>query len=419
MEGKKILLGVTGSIAAYKAAELARLFSKAGAQVRVAMTPSATRFITPLTFEALTQKPVLTSLGTSGDEIQHVERAHDVDAVVIAPATANTIARMAHGFADDAVLATVLSTTAPVLVAPAMETGMWTNAATRKNVAQLIGRGVTIVPPGSGALASGRSGVGRLAELPAIVEAVRARLAPDDLSGLRFVVTAGPTREPIDPVRLLSNRSTGAMGIAIATSAMRRGARVDLILGPTHLAPPEPARSGAKNVFTGGCTTHRVETAEEMLAAGRAVIDAADVLIATAAVSDFRPKDPWTKKLKRSAAAADQIALVENPDILATLAAEQAARPERAAADARPLTVIGFAAETENIEAEARRKLEKKGCDAVIGNLVGKGVGFGPQETSVLAVTSTSAVPFGPAPKAQVAEFVLDQVVRLRGDGRQ
>lgn len=398
--GPRILLGVSGSIAAYKAVELARLLGKAGARVQVVMTQSATRFVTPLTFEAVTQRAVIvdpwTLGGAQGGEIEHVERAHDVDLAVVAPATANLMARLAAGMADDAVTATLLATRAPVCLAPAMESGMWLNPATQDNLTKLEGRGVRILGPGSGDLASGRSGVGRMLEPEAIAREVMAWARPGDLAGVGVTITAGPTWEPLDPVRILTNRSTGAMGIAIARAAAQRGAEVTLILGPTHLSPPPGVRAV------------RVETASQMLEAGQDSLPRTDVLVATAAVSDFRPAEPWASKLKRSAPEARQLSLAENPDILLTLSTALAGRG----------IVVGFAAETEAIEANARGKLSRKGCDLVIANEVGPSQGFGPGRTRVMAVTERGpAVPFGPALKDDVAQFVLDQVVRLREQG--
>ena len=395
--GHRVLVAVTGSIAAYKAVEIVRALTKRGDEVRVAMTRAATEFVRPLTFEALTQRPVLLDLfDASGGEIEHVERAHDVDAMLIAPATANVIARMAAGMADDAVTATALATMAPIVVAPAMESGMWGNAATVANVQTLVQRGVGVVAPDSGDLASGRSGVGRLAELDAILDGLdRVLGARRDFDGAQVVITAGPTYERIDPVRVLSNRSTGAMGIEIARAAAKRGASVTLLLGPTHLPPPPAVE------------TVRVESALDMLAAGESVIDEADVLIAAAAVSDFRPASPSEAKLKRSHEDANTLTLIENPDVLATLAKRRGAGA----------VIVGFAAETEDVEANARGKLARKGCDLVIGNLVGPTRGFGGGDTTVLAVKAAGEpAQYGPASKAAVADFVLDQVAQLRGE---
>ncbi len=395
----RVLVGVTGSIAAYKAIELVRLLTAAGHQVQVVMTESAQRFVTPVTFEAITRHAVLTDLwALQGHEIEHVERAHDVDVLVVAPASANTLARLAHGLADDVLSAIALSTRAPLVLAPAMETGMWLHPATQANVATLRARGAVIVDPESGALASGRSGVGRLAPVEAIAARIEAVLGGADAvlpwAGRKVVITAGPTYEKLDPVRVLTNRSTGEMGIAIAAAAHARGAQVTLVLGPTHLAPP-PA-----------VTTVRVESAREMFDATARALEDVDVLIATAAVSDFRPAEAQSSKLKRSDPRAKMLILEENPDVLASLAPR--VKDEG--------VVVGFAAETDAVEANARAKLHAKGCDIVIGNTVGPGVGFGPGETSVIAVRAGGTVPFGPATKAKVAEFVLDQVAATLGE---
>jgi phosphopantothenoylcysteine decarboxylase/phosphopantothenate--cysteine ligase len=283
-----------------------------------------------------------------------------------------------------------------------METGMWENAATRDNVATLGARGFSFVGPEAGGLASGRSGVGRMAEPEAIVERAEALLRPRDLLGVCVVITAGPTWEAIDPVRVLSNRSTGSMGIEIARAAAERGAHVSLILGPTQLSPPEGP----------SIETVRVESAEEMLAAGTKVLGGAAVLIASAAVSDFRPEKSRAKKLKRSEPGARALALEENPDVLASLSQAMRSRP-----NGHGSVIVGFAAETENLEQNARDKLIKKGCDLVIANLVGKHAGFGADSTEVLAVPRPergAPIPFGPASKRDVAQFVLDQVLCLR-----
>ncbi|MEQ8279823.1 MAG: bifunctional phosphopantothenoylcysteine decarboxylase/phosphopantothenate--cysteine ligase CoaBC [Deltaproteobacteria bacterium] len=396
MQGRRprVLLGVSGSIAAYKGVELLRALSKAGADVQVALTRGARAFVQPLTFEAISGRPVLTDvLAVDGGQIGHVERAHEVDLLLVAPASANLIARLAHGMADDPVTAIALSTEARRMFAPAMESGMWRDTATTDNVATLERRGWVRVGPASGALASGRSGVGRMAEPEEIAACALALLGPQNLAGRRVVITAGPTWEPLDPVRLLTNRSTGSMGIAIANAAARRGADVQLVLGPTHLRP------------AAGVVVHAVETAEQMLAAASA-IDDVDVLIATAAVSDFRPRAAQDRKLKRGHAGADVLQLDENPDVLATLSARwRATRPE--------LVVVGFAAETEDLVANARDKLARKGCDLVIGNVVGAARGFGAGETEVVAVRAEGETAFGPATKDAVAEFVLDQVVSV------
>jgi phosphopantothenoylcysteine decarboxylase/phosphopantothenate--cysteine ligase len=396
-EQPRILLGVTGSIAAYKAVELARLMSKRGAVVQVALTRGAQQFVTPLTFQAVSARPVLHDLFALSERIEHVERAHEVDLATIAPASANTIAKLACGLADDPVTATVLATRAPILIAPAMETGMWENAATRENVAKLVSRGVELIGPAEGELASGRSGAGRMVEPEQICEAVFARLTPKDLVGVDVLITAGPTWEPIDPVRVLTNRSTGAMGIAIARAAKSRGARVTLVLGPTHLPVP------------GDVELVRVESAEEMLEASVDRISDQDVVIASAAVSDYRPSDVRAEKLKRSDPSAGAISLVENPDVLSSLA--KLAKPGA--------IIVGFAAETSDVVMHAREKMTRKGCHLVIANQVGKERGFGAADTEVIAVDAGGERAFGPAGKDAVAQFVLDQVVRLREQSRR
>jgi phosphopantothenoylcysteine decarboxylase/phosphopantothenate--cysteine ligase len=392
----RILLGVSGSIAAYKAVELARLMSKRGAIVQVALTRGAQEFVRPLTFQSVTERPVLFDLFKLSDQIEHVERAHEVDLVVIAPASANTIAKLACGLADDPLTATVLATKAPILIAPAMETGMWENAATRENVQKLVSRGVDLIGPAEGELASGRSGAGRMVEPEEICEAAFARLTPKDLVGVDLLITAGPTWEAIDPVRVLTNRSTGEMGIAIARAAKARGGRVTLVLGPTHLPVPS-------------VELVRVETATEMLKASVDRIADQDVVIGAAAVSDYRPQQEKSEKLKRSDPSATSISLVENADVLTTLA--KLAK--------KTAVVIGFAAETNDLVANARDKLKRKGCHLVIANRVGRERGFGGGLTEVVAVDEREERAFGPAPKDQVAQFVLDQVVRLREQSRR
>lgn len=409
----RVVLGVTGSIAAYKAAEVARRLGDAGVAVQVAMTHGAARFVTPLTFEALTGRPVLDDPWARGQgEIHHVERAHEIDLLLVAPATAHCLARLAAGFADDPLCAIALSTTAPVLLAPAMEHGMWHHPATQANLRTLVERGVSVVGPRAGALASGRSGDGRMAEPAEVVAAALAqlgphaadrraatpelsdacRLAPGSLAGRAVVVTAGPTWEPIDPVRVLSNRSTGAMGVAVAEAALYRGARVRLILGPGAV---EPRQHPLLDLV-------RVETAQEMLAAAAETIERADAFIAAAAVSDYRVAEPAPSKRKRGSPGAKELVLEENPDILKTLAPRV------------PGVVVGFAAETEDVEAHARSKLEAKGCHLVIANEVGADRGFGPGHTSVLAVgRDRPAERFGPASKADVARFLWDRVEEL------
>ncbi len=397
---ERLVLGVTGSIAAYKAVDIARLLTKRGVQVQAMLTEGATRFVTSLTFESITGRAVRQSVwGLTGNQerkIEHVEDAYAAQRVLIAPASANFLARYALGMADDALTATLLSTTAPVWIAPAMETNMWRHPATQHNVEVLAARGARILGPARGDLASGRAGEGRMWEPEQIVQAVMSS-GVADFEGFTVVITAGPTWEPLDPVRLLTNRSTGSLGIAIADAAAQRGAHVRLILGPTHLAP----RNGRVEV-------DRVETAQQMLSAAQSAVEGAEVFIATAAVSDFRPADARAQKLKRSDPSAQVLRLAENPDILATVGAGLRQMNPRA-------TVVGFAAETDEVIANAKDKLIRKGCDLMIGNEVGPNKGFGAGSTSVLAVRRAGEpVPFGPADKPAVAEFILDQVLELR-----
>ena len=397
----RVLLGVSGSIAAYKAVSIARLLGQHSVSVQVAMTSGAVRFVTPLTFEAITGRAVLDDpwVRRTG-EIEHVERAHEVDLLVVAPASANTMARLAHGFADDPLTAIALSTTSPILLAPAMEHGMWNHPATQSNLHTLQQRGVRIVGPATGSLASGRSGDGRMEEPERIVEVALSMLTGErrDLASESVLITAGPTWEPIDPVRVLANRSTGAMGIALAEEGVRRGAMVRLVLGPTHLRPtPHP-----------GLTVERVETAEQMLAASLVDLTQRTVVIGAAAVGDFRPEVRREQKWKKSQADASVLRLVENPDVLATLSNRlRAGRPDG--------IVVGFAAETEALETNARAKLERKGCDLLVGNMVGPDRGFGEGRTRVSVFQAEEpAAEFGPADKRAVASFIWDRIRQVR-----
>jgi phosphopantothenoylcysteine decarboxylase / phosphopantothenate---cysteine ligase len=399
--GRTVILGVGGGIAAYKACDLARLFVKGGAKVRVAMTPAATRFVGPLTFQALTGAPVLVDLlDTAQDHTYgHLELARAADLMVIAPATADLIARLRAGMADDGVTTTALACEAPLLLAPAMNTRMWQNQGVRDNVRELSRRGWHVVGPESGALADGDVGEGRLATPEAIAAAAARLLGPRDLVGRRVVVTAGPTREPLDPVRFLSNPSTGKMGFAIARVAARRGAEVVLVSGPVELADPA------------GVRTVRVTTAEEM---ARAVDDAArediDLFVGAAAVSDFRPKSPSPSKKKKSDED-EAVVLTRTPDILAGLGKRWAGK------SGAPI-LVGFAAETEALVENARKKLASKRCDLVVANKVGKpGNGFASDRNRVTLV--------GPGERAnidgtkdEVAEAILDWVAPVLEERR-
>ena len=401
LHGKRVLLGVTGGIAAYKSAMLARALRRAGADVRALLTEAAARFVTPLTFEALTENACLTDADffATGGGVTHVEIARQSDLILIAPTTATTLARLANGFADNLLSAVVLASSAPVLVVPSMHTGMWTSLAVRRNVALLDPGRFTVMEPESGDLASGDHGAGRFPEIPDIVDAAGAVLAPRDLAGRVVVVTAGPTREHLDAVRVLTNPSTGLMGVAVARAAQARGARVRLVLGPTGILPPRALGDGTMEVT-------RVETADEMLAALRARVADADVLVMAAAVADERPAAPVTGKLRKDALPATLV-LERTPDILKTL------RPAL-----RGKVVVGFAAETDDVEASGRRKLKDKGLSLLFANRVGPGLGFGaPDNQGILLGADGTRSEIGSMPKDDVADLLLDAVVVLLPKG--
>ena len=393
-----MVVGVAGGIAAYKAAELVRLFDKAGATVDVAMTPRAQHFITPMTFQALTRRPVFTDLFSLTDEekIGHIQLADVADNVVIAPATADIIARMAAGMTDDAVTAIALATRAPVLLAPSMNVNMWNHVLTQRNLATL--RDVAkyqIVAPGDGFLACGWTGPGRLAEPADIAEATAHVLSAQDLTGVKVVVTAGPTYEAIDPVRFVGNRSSGKMGAAIAAAAQRRGAEVRLIFGPSGVAPPI------------GVQTSHVESAAQLQWALDNAVKDADVVVMTAAVADYRPAKVADQKLKRGAIGQKMtIELVANPDLLAALGAKRKGKT--------PL-LVGFAAETHDVIANAKAKLASKKCDLVVANDVAEpGSGFAVDTNHVQLVDASGVTDVPPGPKAEVAHRILDKVIELR-----
>ncbi|HEY8019373.1 MAG TPA: bifunctional phosphopantothenoylcysteine decarboxylase/phosphopantothenate--cysteine ligase CoaBC [Actinomycetota bacterium] len=392
---RRVLLGVTGGVAAYKAALLARLLTGAGAHVTVVMTEAATRFVGPDTFASLTGNPVHTSLWERPGEVIHVRLAHEADLVVVAPATANLLARLAHGAADDLLTATLLEYAGPLVVAPAMHTGMWTHPATRANVAALEARGVRFVGPVEGALAHGDSGMGRLAEPEEIAAAAEDALRGGDLAGRTVVVTAGPTHEPIDPVRFIGNRSSGKMGAAIAAEALGRGARVRLILGPGTVDPP----TGAELV--------RVTTAEEMRTAVLDAVAGADAVVMAAAVADFRPKDAARGKLKKGSGP-PELALEPTPDILAELGERDR--------DIRPL-LVGFAAETSDVEAAGREKLRRKHLDLLVANEVGRdSTGFGADtNTAALVAADGDDVTLRDWTKRDLARAIVDRIERLLG----
>jgi phosphopantothenoylcysteine decarboxylase / phosphopantothenate---cysteine ligase len=395
----KIVLGVAGGIAAYKAAELARMLMESGHQVEVVLTNAAQEFIRPLTFAALTGRKVITDIFAtgSGEEvlssaIEHIRVAQDNDLLLVAPATADVLGRFAHGLAGDFLGTLYLAFRGPVVLAPAMNTNMWEHEATQQNLAILRQRGHTIVEPGVGHLACGMTGPGRLAEPALIAAAVNALLQPvKDLEGETVLITAGPTQEPLDPVRYLTNRSSGKMGYALAEAALSRGARVILVSGPVQLAPPR----GAELVG--------VRTACEMRDAVMRAMPEASIIIKAAAVADFHLEAVPVQKMKKTAARLS-LELSPTPDILAELGA---VRGER--------LLVGFAAETQDLVREAKRKLETKNCDMVVGNLVGEGTGFDADENEVTLVTRRGdviAVPKGT--KRAVADRILDESVKLR-----
>ncbi|MEQ1885036.1 MAG: bifunctional phosphopantothenoylcysteine decarboxylase/phosphopantothenate--cysteine ligase CoaBC [Bryobacteraceae bacterium] len=402
-----VALGVGGGIAAYKAAELARALMERGFAVDVIMTRAATEFITPLTFAALTGRKVHTNLfsaasseDTLASAIDHIRLAQDNQMLVIAPATADLIAKLAHGLADDLLTTSYLAFTGPVVIAPAMNTNMWEHAATRENIETLRARGHVIVEPGEGLLACGMVGPGRLAQVEMIAEAVSRAFASAnpsrDLEGETILITAGPTQEPIDGVRYISNRSSGKMGYALAEEAVMRGARVVLVSGPVSL----PAPKGVKLV--------PARTAFEMRDAVMAHMEEASIIIKAAAVADYYVANAPEKKIKKTAARMP-LELEPTPDILAEVGKKKGDR-----------LLVGFAAETDNLVEEARRKMQQKNCDMVVGNIVSAavsatGTGFESDDNEVVMVTRTGeTIPVSRAPKREIAKRILDQMIHLR-----
>jgi phosphopantothenoylcysteine decarboxylase/phosphopantothenate--cysteine ligase len=399
LKGANIVVGVGGGIAAYKAAELVRALDKAGATVQVAMTARAQKFVGPMTFQALTRRPVFTDLFSLTEEatIGHIQLADRADLVIIAPATANVISRLANGMASDAVSAVVLATRAPVLIAPSMNVNMWNHPLTRQNVQKLVDvAGYKVVGPDSGFLACRWTGPGRLAEPADIVEAAAMLLSKQDLAGKKLVVSAGPTYEAIDPVRFVGNRSSGKMGIALAAAAKRRGADVTLILGPSAVPPPV------------GVATSHVETAAQLQWALANAAKGADAIVMTAAVADYRPEREAKEKLKRGELGAKTtIDLVANPDVLSELGKQRKGTT--------PL-LVGFAAETENVIDNARKKLAEKHCDLIVANDVSEpNAGFAVDTNHVQLVDASGVVDVPSAPKSEVAHRILDRIVDLLG----
>ena len=395
----KIALGVTGGIAAYKAAEVLRMLQDRGIRVQVIMTRAAQEFVKPLTFAALSGEKVITGMFSPGEEhepnidsaIEHIAVAQSIDALVVAPATADILAHFAQGIATDFLTTLYLATTAPVVVAPAMNVNMWNHPATQANLEILRTRGLKIVEPGAGYLACGMVGQGRLAENDAIVAAVLEVLgASQDLSGDTVLITAGPTREKIDPVRYLTNRSSGRMGYALAEAAVRRGARVLLVTGPTSLTPP------------GAAEVTRVDSTEEMRDAVLHLLPQSSIVIKTAAVADYRPKSTAGQKIKRKGPMT--LELEATPDILKELSSKKTSQ-----------IIVGFAAETENVLENARQKLLAKNLDAIVVNDISReGIGFDSDRNAVTIITRDDVAEVPETSKWEVAQRVLDQIAKLR-----
>lgn len=394
----KIVLGVSGGIAAYKAAEVVRFLQERGVRVQVVMTRAAQEFVRPLTFAALSGEKVITDMFVAEGQqqpnidsaVEHIAVAQSIDALLVAPATADVLAKFAQGIANDFLTTLYLATTAPVVVAPAMNVNMWEHAATQANIEVLQKRGVKIVGPGSGYLACGMTGPGRLADPEAIVATTMEVLgASQDLAGETVLITAGPTREKIDPVRYLTNRSSGRMGYALAEAALGRGARVLLVSGPVAIAPPAAAE------------ITRVETAEEMREAVLRMLPQSTIVIKTAAVADYRPKNVPSQKIKRKGPMV--LELEPTAHILAEISHSKVGQ-----------IVVGFAAETENVLENARKKMHAKGLDAIVVNDVSRhGIGFDSDRNAVTIITQHAIVDVPETTKWEVAQRVLDHIVRL------
>jgi phosphopantothenoylcysteine decarboxylase / phosphopantothenate---cysteine ligase len=399
LAGKQIVVGVSGGIAAYKTVEVVRLLTKADAAVRVMMTRHACEFIKPLTFGAICSQKVCTSLFEEAAEaaMQHIDWAREADGVVLAPATANLVAKLAHGLADDALSTFMLAVTAPVLVCPAMNTHMYEHRAVQRNLQILVADGRTVMLPGAGPLACGDTGYGRLREPWEIVDRLTALMTPKDLSGKRVLVTAGPTREAIDPVRFISNPSSGKMGYAIARAAEQRGATVILVSGPTHLTSPL------------GVETIPVTSAAEMYAEVLGRFDAVDIVIKTAAVGDYRPVSPAAHKIKKRDTGTDlTLALARTDDILKALGDRKQTQ-----------TLVGFAAETQELARNAGQKLAAKHLDLVVGNRIGPpDSGFGSDTNRVsLFYADDHQETLDLMSKEALAHELLDRIVAMRGKG--
>lgn len=389
--GRRVLVGVCGSIAAYKAAEVVRGLVKDGADVRVVMTETATRFVGPATFAALSGNAAESDLFAQPERVIHVELGRWAEAYLVCGATASTLARLAAGSGEDLVSATYLMARCPVLVAPAMHTEMWEHPAVERSVERVVSDGAVLIPPEEGDLASGDFGVGRLADPAVIVEAVSRAMAPKDLAGVTVLVTAGPTREPLDPVRFISNRSSGRMGFALATEALRRGARVTLVTGPTALKPPW------------GADVVRVETAAEMEVECLAHLDSCEVVVMNAAVADWRPADVFERKVKKSGTH-HTVRLETTNDIAAEIGRRKGNR-----------ILVVFAAETEDVVEQGRVKLGSKSADLVVANLVGaSGTGFDSETNEAVLITEETADELPRLSKVELAERVWDRIVEIR-----
>ncbi|MDD5899181.1 MAG: bifunctional phosphopantothenoylcysteine decarboxylase/phosphopantothenate--cysteine ligase CoaBC [Clostridia bacterium] len=396
LSGKHVVLGVTGGIAAYKACEVVSRLRKLHAEVDVIMTENATRLVQPLTFETLSNRPVCvdTFARVESWDVKHISLAQKADIMVVAPATANLMAKLAHGIADDMLSTTLLATKAPILIAPAMNTGMWTADATQQNLQTLISRGVKTVGPGSGFLACGDTGSGRMSEPVEIVEAIQSILCPKrDLEGLRVLVTAGPTVERIDPVRYLTNDSSGKMGYALAEAAHQRGAKVTLVSGPVHIAAP----NGVEVVpvtSTASLYECMMERCEQQ-----------DIIIQAAAPADYRVEHIAEQKIKKQSGEPFVLTLVENPDV--AKAVGQRKQPGQ--------VLVGFAAETQNVMNNAQDKLQKKNLDLMVANdVTAEGAGFGVDTNIVTLITRDGATPLPKMSKREVAEHILDKALTLR-----
>ena len=400
MHGKRILLIIGGGIAAYKSLDLIRRLRERGATVRCVLTEGGAQFVTPLSVSALSEQPVYTDLFSLKDETEmgHIRLSREADVVLVCPATADLLARMAAGLAGDLASTLLLATDKPVLAVPAMNVRMWQHPATRRNVARLREDGIAILDPAEGPMACGEFGPGRLPEVPDIVNWVAARLeeAPRPLSGTKILVTAGPTHEPIDPVRYIANRSSGKQGYALAEALARLGASVTLVSGPTHLPTPP------------GVTRVNVETAREMAAACQQALPV-DAAVCVAAVADWRGEET-DQKIKKDAGGTPQLTFLENPDILATLSQ---------AAENRPRLVVGFAAETENVIPHAQAKIARKGCDWIVANDVSPAAGvMGGERNAVHLITSTGVETWPEAAKADVAQKLAERIAHALAESR-